>query len=81
MRSGPVGGHTSVGAKPRSYQATPAGSARPGAGRKHAVHEGHQPYEPNPRTKTSLTLSQAYDAASVDGHCVLTPHRPFITVG
>jgi hypothetical protein len=28
--SGPVGGHTSVGAVPRSYQATPAGPARRG---------------------------------------------------
>src|SRR4051794_41090215 len=28
VTTGPVGGHTSVGAMPRSYQATPAGPAR-----------------------------------------------------
>ena len=30
---------------------------RPGVGKKHAVHEGHPAYEPNPRTTTSLTLT------------------------
>src|SRR5207245_3760582 len=39
--SGPVGGHTSVGAKPRSYQATPAGLVRPRGGKTHDAHEGH----------------------------------------
>ena len=82
MKTGPVGGHTSVGAMPRSYQATPAGLARPGAGKKHAVHERHRGYEPNPRTQTSLTLTDATDAMKTSHPTVdfPTPGGPQITI-
>ena len=42
QRTDPVGGHTSVGVAPRSYQATPAGSVCPRGGKRHEVHEGHR---------------------------------------
>jgi hypothetical protein len=38
-RSEPVGGHISVGAKPRSYQVTPAGSFTPADGKTHERHQ------------------------------------------
>ena len=45
MTTGPVGGHTSVGAMPLSYQATPAGLVR-GAARGVVPTKGSEPRSP-----------------------------------
>jgi hypothetical protein len=60
-----------VGAMPRSYQATPAGSARPGAGRKHDGQKRQGRYEPSSRATTRVTLTcgryRAADTAALAG--------------
>src|SRR5690606_37478012 len=50
---------------PRSYQATPAGSARPEAGRKHDGHDRQRTYEPSSQTPTRVTLMRTYDPHGV----------------
>ncbi|GMA25722.1 hypothetical protein GCM10025864_35840 [Luteimicrobium album] len=52
---GPVGGHTSVGVMPRSYQVTPAGPFPPGDGKTHAGQPagGSEPMSQSPDDKGS----------------------------
>src|SRR5690606_24351111 len=69
---GPAGGHISVGAVPRSYQVTPAGSLTPSAGTTHARQPeddteamSQTPGDRDPTTATraatlTLTLTRGY---------------------
>src|SRR5690606_14161093 len=65
---------------PRSYQATPAGSARPEAGRKHDGHDRQRTYEPSSQTPTRVTLmwnlQRRIRSASPPCQAVPMPERP-----
>src|SRR5690625_5019316 len=73
---GPAGGHISLGAVPRSYQVTPAGSLTPSAGTTHARQPeddteamSQTPGDRDPTTATraatlTLTLSRGYPSAA-----------------
>ncbi|GAA4556180.1 hypothetical protein GCM10023175_57830 [Pseudonocardia xishanensis] len=56
--TGPAGGHSSVGAVPRSYQATPVGPAGSSGRTRGPGHERHKVVERAGRAKITFTLTK-----------------------
>src|ERR1700758_5337053 len=84
---GPVGGHISVGAMPRSYQVTPAGpshlmptkrmNANPTSGTEPTSQTpGDQDPTTAPRGNLTLTLRRAYRPKLVPSMCTKPTHHP-----